>query len=84
MSQAPSGKLGVRDVLFGGKVSYLALAILAVVALVIGLVGGVVGRKTAEVVEAFTTSKVTLSTNDNGECPPDGSPRLRRRSRTRW
>jgi S1-C subfamily serine protease len=63
------GRLGVRDVLFGGRVSYLALAVLAVIALLIGLVGGVIGRKTAEVVEAFTTSKVTLSTNGNGDSP---------------
>src|SRR6185312_12193223 len=63
------GKLGVRDVLFGGRVSYLALVVLALIALVIGLIGGVVGRKTAEVAEAFTTSKVTLSTNGNGEGP---------------
>ncbi len=56
------GKLGVRDVLFGGRVSYVALAVLAIVALVIGFAGGWVGRKTAEVVEAFTTSKVTLET----------------------
>jgi len=64
-----SGKLGVREVLFGGKVSYLALAILLLIALVIGVIGGVIGRKTAEVVDAFTTSKVTLSTNGNGEAP---------------
>lgn len=63
------GMLGVRDLLFGGKVSYRALAVLAAVALVIGLVGGMIGRKTAEVVEAFTTSKVTLSTSGNGEEP---------------
>jgi S1-C subfamily serine protease len=64
-----SGKLGVRQVLFGGRVSYRALAVLAVVALLIGLVGGWVGRTTAQVVEAFTTSKVTLSTNGNAEAP---------------
>jgi S1-C subfamily serine protease len=63
------GKLGVRDVLFGGKVSYLALLVLLLIALVIGALGGVIGRKTAEVVEAFTTSKVTLSTGGNGESP---------------
>ena len=63
------GKLGVRDVLFGGRVSYVALAVLAIIALVIGFAGGWVGRKTAEVVEAFTTSKVTLSTNDGAERP---------------
>ncbi|OBK15991.1 S1C family serine protease [Mycobacterium asiaticum] len=64
-----SGKLGVRDVLFGGRVSYLALAVLLLIALVIGVIGGVIGRKTAEVVEAFTTSKVTLSTAGNAEEP---------------
>ncbi len=63
------GKLGVRDVLFGGKVSYLALAVLLLIALVIGMLGGVIGRKTAEVVEAFTTSKVTLATPNNAEQP---------------
>ena len=61
------GKLGVRDLLFGGKVSYLALLILLLIALVVGGIGGVIGRKTAEVAEAFTTSKVTLSTSGNGE-----------------
>src|SRR6202011_5501187 len=66
----PTGKLGVRDVLFGGKVSYRALAVLAALALAIAFIGGWVGRKTAEVVEAFTTSKVTLSTN--GSEPPEG------------
>ena len=42
---------------------------LSVLALVIGFAGGWVGRKTAEVVEAFTTSKVTLETNNNSEEP---------------
>ncbi len=69
---ADVGKLGVRDVLFGGRVSYVALAVLAIAALVIGLAGGWVGRKTAEVVEAFTTSKVTLSTDGGSESPPTG------------
>ncbi|WP_025735331.1 serine protease HtrA [Mycobacterium genavense] len=64
-----AGKLGVRDVLFGKKVSYLALTVLFVIALAIGAVGGLIGNKTAEVVEAFTTSKVTLSTNNNTEEP---------------
>ncbi|MDT5094328.1 MAG: hypothetical protein QOH60_3691 [Mycobacterium sp.] len=65
-----TGKLGVREVLFGGKVSYRALAVLLVIALAVGVLGGWIGRKTAEVVEAFTTSKVTLSTN--GTQPPEG------------
>lgn len=67
---APIGKLGVRDVLFGGRVSYAALAVLAIIALVIGVAGGWVGRKTAEVVQAFTTSKITLETNGSADLPP--------------
>lgn len=66
----PPGKLGVREVLFGGRVSYVALAVLGISALLIGMAGGWVGRKTAEVVEAFTTSKVTLETSDSGDLPP--------------
>jgi serine protease Do len=66
-SNAAMGKLGVRDVLFGGRVSYVALAVLAITALVIGFAGGWVGRKTAEVVEAFTTSRVTLETSNNSQ-----------------
>ena len=65
----PMGKLGVREVLFGGRVSAVALGVLVILALVIGGLGGVVGRKTAEVVEAFTTSKVTLETDGSAEEP---------------
>ncbi|WP_370333249.1 S1C family serine protease [Mycolicibacterium hippocampi] len=67
---AATGKLGVRDVLFGGRVSYAALGVLGIVALVIGVAGGWVGRTTAEVVGAFTTSKVTLETGDRPDLPP--------------
>ncbi len=63
------GRLGVRDVLFGGRVSYRALALLGITALLIGMLGGWVGRKTAEVVEAFTTSKVTLETTEGSDRP---------------
>jgi S1-C subfamily serine protease len=66
---APVGKLGVRDVLFGGKVSWLALVTLLIITLLIAFVGGWVGNKTAQTVEAFTTSKVTLQTDNNPEAP---------------
>jgi S1-C subfamily serine protease len=66
---APREKLGVRDLLFSGKVSRPALVVLAVIAIAIGLVGGWVGRKTAEVIEAFTTPKVTLNTTDTDHLP---------------
>ncbi len=71
-ASADEGKLGVRDVLFGDKVSYRALAVLGAVVLLIGMVGGWVGRKTAEVVEAFTTSRVTLHTSGSGADLPPG------------
>ncbi len=65
------GRLGVRDVLFGRKVSYVGLAILLLTALMVGALGGWVGNKTAATVQAFTTSKVTLETSDSGD-PPEG------------
>ena len=62
-------KLGVRDILLGGKLTRVALALLAVIAIAIGLVGGWVGRKTAEVIDAFTTPKMTLNTADASQLP---------------
>jgi S1-C subfamily serine protease len=67
VADVPVGKVGVRDVLFGRKVSWPALGLLTVVALVIGIGGALVGRYTAEVMAAFTTAKVTLETPDNPE-----------------
>jgi S1-C subfamily serine protease len=62
-------KLGVLDILFGGKLTRVALALLAVIAIAIGLMGGWVGRKTAEVIDAFTTPKMTLNTADTSQLP---------------
>ncbi|OMC02060.1 serine protease [Mycobacterium sp. NS-7484] len=61
---APVGKLGAREVLFGGRVSWLSLLILFLVAGFVAFIGGWVGQKTAGTVQAFTTSKVTLETGD--------------------
>ncbi|WP_454791415.1 serine protease HtrA [Mycolicibacterium lutetiense] len=61
---APIGKLGAREVLFGGRVSWVALVVLLLITLVVGAIGGWVGQKTAGTVQAFTTSKVTLETGD--------------------
>ena len=66
---AAHSKLGVRDVLFGGRVSHLALTVLAVLAILIGLLGGWVGRKTAEVTQAFMIPKMTLHTTDTDQLP---------------
>jgi S1-C subfamily serine protease len=45
---SPGSRLSLAEVLFGGRVSNLALASLAVVAVLIGGVGGLVGRLTAD------------------------------------
>src|SRR5699024_6043053 len=65
---APTGRgerLGVREVLFGGRVSVRALATLGVLALVIGVFGGLIGRYTAEVSSSLTSSSVALVQSDD-------------------
>jgi S1-C subfamily serine protease len=64
-----SPKLGVRDVLFAGKVSYASLVVLATVALLLGFVAGLIGRKTAQVTQTLTSSQVTLSTRGARQSP---------------
>ncbi|MBY6677867.1 trypsin-like peptidase domain-containing protein [Rhodococcus sp. BP-332] len=56
----PGTRLGAREVLFGRRVSAGALASLAGVALVIGLLGGVVGSVAADLGGSLTSSRVTL------------------------
>lgn len=56
----PGERLGVREVLFGRRVSLRALAVLGAIALVIGVFGGLIGRYTAEVSGSLTSSSVTL------------------------
>ncbi|MEV3902125.1 trypsin-like peptidase domain-containing protein [Mycobacterium sp. NPDC050551] len=68
---APVGRLGVRDVVFGRRVSFVALAIVGVIALVVGVLGGWIGYLTADPVSAFTTSEATLDTADADD-PPEG------------
>ena len=65
-------KLGVRDILLGKRLSWVALATLTVIALLIGLVGGLMGRYTAEVAAPLTSDTVELSTEDTGG---DAGPR---------
>ena len=47
----------------------MSLAILAIVALLLGFAGGVIGRKTAVVNEVFTSQKASLSSHDAGQSP---------------
>jgi S1-C subfamily serine protease len=65
----PTPKLGVRDILFGRRVSRPALIVLIVIVLAVGIVGAWVGRKTSEVIEAFIIPKITLNTADTSHLP---------------
>lgn len=69
----PGRKLGIRDILFGKRVAWHALATLAILALLVGLVGGLMGRFTAEVASPLTSDSVELDTGDGGN--PDAPPR---------
>ncbi|MFW0797485.1 trypsin-like peptidase domain-containing protein [Gordonia sp. CPCC 205515] len=60
----PGPKLGIGDVLFGKRVSWVALATLGALALLIGVFGGLVGRWTAEVVSPLNSESVELATGD--------------------
>ncbi|MEP9412800.1 trypsin-like peptidase domain-containing protein [Gordonia sp. VNQ95] len=62
--------LGLRDVLFGRRVAWHALATLAVIAVLIGVVGGLMGRFTAEVAAPLNSDTVELSTGDDGGQAP--------------
>ncbi|TQF65539.1 PDZ domain-containing protein [Rhodococcus spelaei] len=63
----PAAKLGVRDVLFGQRIAPRAVAVLVGAALAVGLVGGIVGRITAENVGALTSKKVELTQSGGGD-----------------
>ncbi|GEE02070.1 putative serine protease HtrA [Gordonia spumicola] len=77
----PGPKLGIRDVLMGGRVHGWALATLGMVALLIGLAGGLVGRWTAEVVTPLNSDSVTLNVDDSGNDDSDSATRVSRVAR---
>ena len=61
----PGPKLGVRDTLFGGRVHWWALATLGMIALLIGLFGGLLGRWTAEAIPPLNSDRVHLDVDDS-------------------
>ena len=62
-------KLGIRELLFGGRVHWWALASLGMVAVLLGVFGGLVGRWTAEVATPLNSDSVELHVDgsDDGQ-----------------
>jgi len=73
IARAPGARLSLREVLFGGRVHPLALATLAVIALLVGAVGGVVGRLTAEDASRLTSPDPTITQAVAAKERPAGS-----------
>jgi S1-C subfamily serine protease len=69
-------KLGTCDVRSGGKVSYVLIAISVIIALVIGFLGGWIGRETAEIAETFTGSKLWPSLHGPTQPPEFGFSKI--------
>ena len=65
----PGAKLSVSELLFGRRVHWTAYVALAVVALLVGLVGGLIGRYTAEVVAPLHSDSVSLNFDQSGPVP---------------
>ena len=66
-------RLSARELLFGRRVAPSALVLLAVVALLVGAVGGVVGHLTAEGSDALIDPGASLAQVDPGKERPAGS-----------
>jgi serine protease Do len=71
--RAEGARLSIREVLFGRRVSPRALGLLAVLALLIGAAGGLVGRLTAEGANPLTRPDVTIVQAETARDRPPGS-----------
>ncbi|MFW0790940.1 S1C family serine protease [Gordonia sp. CPCC 205333] len=69
----PGPKLGVKEVLLGRGIAWPALVTLVVIALFVGLIGGLMGRWTAEVVAPLNSDTVELAKGDSGDQRPAGA-----------
>jgi putative serine protease PepD len=70
----PEGaRLSAREVLFGRRVKPTALIALAGVALLVGAIGGVVGRMTAEGANSLTSPAATIASAQEAKERPPGS-----------
>jgi S1-C subfamily serine protease len=72
-TRAEGARLSLREVLFGRRVHPRALALLAVLALAVGAIGGLVGRVTAEGAASLTTPDPTIAEAVAAKERPAGS-----------
>jgi len=72
-ASADGARLSVREILFGRRVAPSALVGLGVVVLLIGAVGGLVGRLTAEGANPLTSPDATLAQVEPARDRPPGS-----------
>jgi S1-C subfamily serine protease len=72
-ARGEGARLSLREVLFGRRVRPRALAVLAAIALLIGAVGGLVGRLTAEGAASLTTPDPTIAEAVAAKERPPGS-----------
>ena len=71
--QPPGPRLNLAEVLFGKRIETRALVVLGLLALLIGAVGGVVGRLTAEGAGRVTEPRATLTATSPARERPPGS-----------
>ncbi|MBN9099555.1 MAG: trypsin-like peptidase domain-containing protein [Pseudonocardia sp.] len=72
-ARGEGARLSLREVLFGRRVHPRALAVLGVLALLVGAVGGLVGRYTAEGASSLTEPEPTITQALPGKERPPGS-----------
>ena len=71
--RAEGARLSLREVLFGRRVHPRALAVLALIAILVGAAGGLVGRLTAEGAAELTDSDATIASATEAKERPPGS-----------
>lgn len=73
-SAPPEGaRLSARELLFGKRVKPTALALLGVIALVVGALGGLVGKWASDTSSALTEPSATIAATEPGKERPPGS-----------
>jgi serine protease Do len=73
LARPDGARLSARELLFGRRVKPTALALLAVVALLIGAIGGLVGKWASDASSSLTEPGATIAATSPGKERPPGS-----------